>query len=168
LVQAHDSYALCPEEIVELDVTQAFDATYLWNTGSDQPVLEIKQPGEYSVTIFTLCQDLMEEVEIVIGEDCLPREIYIPNIFSPNGDGINDIFEISIHPEIEVNSVYGSVFDRWGNLLYESTGESFTWDGNSKNIPMMPGVYVIRFEIDYILNGVGYTEYRVVDVSLLR
>lgn len=168
VVALDDEYPICPEEILTLDVTQSFAATYLWNTGSTQPFIEINQPGEYAVTIFAPCQDVTEDVVIVVGEDCLPRDIFIPNIFSPNGDGINDVFEVNLHPKLQVHSLHGIIYDRWGNVLYESTGQTFSWNGNFDQRPMMPGVYVFRMEIEYIINGKEEKEIRVGDISLIR
>lgn len=68
--------------------------------------------------------------------------VYIPNAFSPNGDNINDYFEIytadDTFQEIEIQ-----IFDRWGNLIFEGN----KWDGTYKSRAMDTGVYVyvIRF-----------------------
>ena len=82
--------------------------------------------------------------------------------------GLNDVFDVSVHPELQLTSIHGSVYDRWGNLVYESTNPQFSWDGNFKTKPMMQGVYVVKLEIVYLLNGVEYKEVKTVDVSLVR
>ncbi len=63
--------------------------------------------------------------------------VYIPNAFSPNGDGNNDYFEVFTSDD-EVIMKEISIFDRWGNLLY--VGKK--WDGRADNKIVDPGVYV--------------------------
>jgi gliding motility-associated-like protein len=83
----------------------------------------------------------------------VPRIIFIPNIFSPNGDGINDQFTISGRFNlIKIASL--KIYDRWGNQLFErldmTPGDlDDGWDGNFKGEPMQPGVYVFVAELDY-------------------
>jgi len=62
--------------------------------------------------------------------------LYIPNIFSPNGDGFNDVFSVAGRPD-EVESSDITVFDRWGNQVYVGP----QWDGLRKGKSMNPGVY---------------------------
>ena len=66
--------------------------------------------------------------------------MYIPNVFSPDGDGINDVFH-PIGPDAEEFSYRMSVFDSWGNLIFQ--GEA--WDGRDTD----PGVYVYRIDFDF-------------------
>ncbi len=63
--------------------------------------------------------------------------IYLPNAFSPNGDNINDYFEIYTGSNT-YQSILMQIYDRWGNLIFE--GEK--WDGTYKNQEMNSGVYV--------------------------
>ncbi len=73
--------------------------------------------------------------------------IYIPNVFSPNNDQINDFFEISSDP-LNVTSVdVAIIFDRWGGILSEKAnlyneGHLILWDGLTPRGPANPGVYV--------------------------
>jgi gliding motility-associated-like protein len=67
-------------------------------------------------------------LRIVIVE--LPSKMEIPNVFTPNGDGTNDIFRLRAS---NLKVVYIIIYDRWGNKVYETTSESgnFAWDGNN-------------------------------------
>lgn len=83
----------------------------------------------------------------------VPRIIFIPNIFSPNGDGNNDKFTISGRFNL-INIAAMRIYDRWGNQLFERLNmtpgdESQGWDGTFNNEPMQPGVYVFVAELDY-------------------
>lgn len=71
---------------------------------------------------------------------------YIPNIFSPNNDGINDLFVIS---NIHANALqldYFGIFDRFGNMAYETNQWPIEWDGkNLKEVPFSSGVFAYVF-----------------------
>lgn len=96
-------------------------------------------------------------------------QIYIPNVFSPNGDQINDFIIFSAGPEIESIRFF-NIFDRWGNLVYEiknvvpGISELF-WDGTFKGQKMNPGVYV--YSLEAVLTG-GKTYKKQGDITLLR
>ena len=67
---------------------------------------------------------------------------YVPNVFSPNNDGINDHFTILPFPENSLSLQYFAIFDRFGGMTYETTEWPMEWDGNDKsNEPYQPGVY---------------------------
>ncbi len=58
---------------------------------------------------------------------------YIPNVFSPNQDNINDIFEIVAFPINEIELTYFVIFDRFGNMVYENRSWPIRWDGRDKH-----------------------------------
>jgi gliding motility-associated-like protein len=67
--------------------------------------------------------------------------IYIPNAFSPNGDGLNDIFLVYGH---SISDVKMDIFDRWGEKLFSSTDIAKGWNGVYKNVECEVGVYVYK------------------------
>ena len=81
------------------------------------------------------------------------RDIFIPNVFSPNNDGVNDAFLPEAGRRVEiVNSM--QIFDRWGNMMFESQdfmpGEtSAGWDGTYRGKELDPGVFVYRVEATF-------------------
>jgi len=66
--------------------------------------------------------------------------IYAPNAFTPNNDGVNDEFKITVLGETSIN--YFRVFNRWGQLVYDNPNLSVSWNGKLKNIDLPAGVYV--------------------------
>ncbi len=82
--------------------------------------------GTYTVTLIANAGSCTASASaIIVVQDGLTLEI--PNVFTPNGDGINDVFTIL---STGVKEISLSIFNRWGLKLYEFTGTSAAWDGN--------------------------------------
>lgn len=96
------------------------------------------------------------------------RKVYIPNIFSPNGDGVNDFFFPIADVEAE-NIKKIMIFNRWGALMYEEEDLDINflsgWDGTFNSEPVNKGVYVYVIEI---LFKDGYIGTFSGDVTLFR
>ena len=84
------------------------------------------------------------------------RNVYIPNAFTPNGDGFNDFFQVFTGPGVtNVNSIL--VFDRWGEVVYSAQNispspfpdSSNGWDGKMNGRIMNPGVFVYLIEVEF-------------------
>ncbi|MEO6132553.1 MAG: gliding motility-associated C-terminal domain-containing protein, partial [Saprospiraceae bacterium] len=83
----------------------------------------------------------------------VPRIIFIPTVFSPNGDSKNDYFFISGRFNL-VNIGFLTIYDRWGNMLFNKIDgtpgvETDGWDGKFNGSPVSPGVYVYIAELQY-------------------
>ena len=91
-----------------------------------------------------------DEITITVDKS---RDVYIPNVFTPNGDGINDNFMIFGGigvTQIEVLKIY----NRWGELLFEASNFQpndpfFSWDGKLKGKSLNPSVFVYFAEISF-------------------
>jgi gliding motility-associated-like protein len=95
--------------------------------------------------------------------------LYIPNVFTPNGDHLNDYFNFQAPLSLD-HIVRFIVFDRWGNKMYQSSfpdrlNGDWGWDGNFRGKEAPPGVYTYMIEAVFID---GYSEIFSGDVSLLR
>ena len=76
----------------------------------------------------------------------LPEEVFIPNAFSPNGDGFNEFFEVyTSDSEVQLTSM--QIFDRWGELVFESQQPDARWDGTFNGQAMPIGIFVYVIEI---------------------
>lgn len=75
----------------------------------------------------------------------LDGSLYIPNTFTPNGDGINDSFSIK-GEEIKTFKLY--IFNRWGELIFESDSMDNQWDGNHNNRPVLIDTYIWKVEYE--------------------
>jgi len=96
-------------------------------------------------------------------------DLFRPTVFSPNNDGINDVFQVFAGPAIMAINVF-QVYDRWGNILYDvktvaPNDPSVGWDGTYRGQAMNAGVYVYYLEVTLVD---GRTEVFKGDVALLR
>ena len=139
---------LCQGENLTLDVTTS-NANYLWSDSSTNPTLNITQQGSYWVNV--ILDNCISTDTIIITEvncDTTPdidnseTILQIPNIFTPNNDGINDIFTPTISKGI--NSMSTIIYNRWGRQIYETDNPLINWDGLNFN----EGVYF--WVINYI------------------
>ncbi|MBP8086388.1 MAG: gliding motility-associated C-terminal domain-containing protein, partial [Saprospiraceae bacterium] len=62
----------------------------------------------------------------------------------------------------------GTIYDRWGNLVYSSNALPFTWDGFFNGDIMMPGVYAYVITVSYMVNGQEFEKVFSGDVTLIR
>ena len=76
--------------------------------------------------------------------------IYIPNTFTPNNDGVNDLFKVSFDEEQVVNFSF-IVFDRWGAIVFQENQPNFSWDGVHKGEVVPDGAYI--WKMNYQLKG---------------
>jgi gliding motility-associated-like protein len=80
-----------------------------------------------------------------------PCDFHIPNIFSPNGDGINDVFVLSFSPSDLIAISFFIIHDRWGNRVFSAQNIPahqlpIFWDGTFEGKPLNPGVFFYFFE----------------------
>jgi gliding motility-associated-like protein len=86
-------------------------------------------------------QEICIDIKVII-----ETEVYVPNIFSPNNDGVNDFFKFQSNSDnLMIESI--TIFDRWGEIMFASTGsinneEAVMWDGLFNGSPCNGGVYV--------------------------
>lgn len=96
------------------------------------------------------------------------REVLAPNVFSPNGDGNNDLFFLQGLDNVMVNRF--EIFDRWGNIMFSASGNvlgesSMAWRGSYGDQMVNPGVYVWYAEVEWLD---GHIEHLAGDVTVLR
>ncbi|MCC7231702.1 MAG: gliding motility-associated C-terminal domain-containing protein [Bacteroidia bacterium] len=70
-----------------------------------------------------------------------PLRIYIPNAFTPNGDGMNDTFGVKGEG---IRDYHLYIYDRWGAVLFDSVNPQAQWDGKYKGQPVQAGTYVYQ------------------------
>ncbi|GAB2835522.1 T9SS type B sorting domain-containing protein [Ferruginibacter profundus] len=132
---------------------------YVWSTGETTPSITINKPGTYSVTV-TESGCTAADSLVVIAGDC---DIFIPNAFTPNNDGINDYFKVL--GSMIVHDYSMKIYNRYGQVIFSTNNIADKWDGKYKGKPMLPGAY--PWSIIYI-NGKGYTKWLRGTVLIVR
>jgi gliding motility-associated-like protein len=106
------------------------------------PIFNNLDTGVYPITVrdrLTGCTSVITDISIST-DVSVKSGYYIPNAFTPNGDGLNDCFGISDWGLItELNFM---IFNRWGELVFSTNKPSICWDGNFKKQPALPDNYV--------------------------
>ena len=149
---------LCGDGVKNINLISQ-NATYSWNDGYVGGERGITSSGYYSVTVSNQCGSYTDAINLTF----LPYacEIFIPNAFSPNNDGLNDIFKPSGNVTLKSMQIY----NRWGELLYENSEGEFGWDGNYQKKLVHEGYYffIIRYtkpqngsESPYVSKGEVY------------
>jgi gliding motility-associated-like protein len=119
--------------------------SFLWDNGATENSIVISRSGTYTYTYVDDggCEQSGEF--IVTGVEPEPT-VYIPNSFTPNGDGINDLFRPSVVDEMQDFSF--RVYNRWGKLVFETADPTEGWNGSGPNedyfVP--PGAYVYQIK----------------------
>lgn len=122
-------------------------ASYTWQDNSQNSFYEIAVPGIYWVEVISSSGCSASDTINII-EDCL-HDIIVPNAFSPNGDGINDVFLAqAVHVEVFNMQVY----NRWGERVFESNSIQQGWKGSHKKSKAGAGIYtwMIQYSVDGI------------------
>ncbi len=109
---------------------------YTWQDGSHDSVYNVTMAGNYWVRVIVNKCSRSDTVHI---NKC-PELIYFyfPSAFTPNGDGLNDVFRPTGN---EIADFHMMIFDRWGQMLFETLSPLQGWDGTFKGKYSEPGVY---------------------------
>ena len=139
--------AACTSSILDLTATDS--NTYVWNTGETTQTIKVQEGGIYEV-ILTDKNGCMDTVyhRITKNPNALPNVIYMPNVFTPNGDKLNDQY-----PDNKFQDVHAyyhlMIFNRWGEKLFETQSPGKNWDGFVSGKLCQSDVYI------YTLNYLG-------------
>lgn len=147
---------------------QTGQGTITWPDGGKGSFWDAPAPGAYEVVFENECETLKRSFEVAFADDELANPLYFPNIFSPNGDGINDTFRAYAALGVDMREYELLVFDRWGNLLFETTSLEQGWDGRYGIRELDPGVYVYWVRAAVISCGQLRDFFKKGDVTLIR
>ena len=128
-------------------VKGAANLKYFWIRGErTEPRLVVNKAGSYPIKISNPEGCELIDTSFVIAR-CEP-EIYIPDVFTPNGDGINDVLELKGNYFIDLEF---RIFNRWGEMIYYSTDLSQKWDGiyRGQAYPPMTYPWLVSFRPRY-------------------
>lgn len=136
---------MCPGQVLVLTPGNS-DMPYVWQNGSTEPSFTVTEPGIYSVSINHECGMVRDEVIIRKGT-C---RIAIPNAFTP-GKASNNTFRLMNAAGLKAFSL--QVFNRWGQLIFQTTDPARGWDGNFGSTQQPAGTYI--YMISYFDDASG-------------
>lgn len=125
--------------------------TYLWfpntalscndcNNVIANPIEDIT----YSLTIDTMGCISYDEISIYVE---VAGDIFVPNLFTPNADGINDFLEIYGN---SIDEFDFKIYDRWGEMVFQTDNINEVWDGTFNGMPLNSAVFVYTIEVVYL------------------
>lgn len=121
-----------------------------WSTGATTQVIMASAYGWYYVHVTNVYDCTVQDSARVI-EYC-PATIFIPNTFTPNGDGVNDVF---MPLGKSIASIHMVVHNRWGELLFETDDIEVGWDGTYRGEVVQNDMYVWRLEYKFFTDKDG-------------
>jgi len=151
-LDASFTHQLIKHSTIQFTNTTIGATDFSWNFGDgegsfrESPLHEYAMEGTYPVTLTVTnsngCQSTLEDTVIAYP----PLHVYIPNAFTPNGDGVNDVFGIEgegyLYYDLEI-------VDRWGNKMKHGRFKDNTaWDGTYKGKLVPSGAYVYRVWVE--------------------
>lgn len=155
---------------VSFDNTSQDATSYIWDfsDGAAISCTDINQdgehtfnsPGTYNVILTAsngLCDDQITMTVIVLPYE--PLVIHVPNVFTPDGDGLNDDFFIDVQNGASIEVI---ILNRWGNLIAELHDFTEKWDGTQNGNDVNEGTYFFKYSISgkdgTIQAGQGFVE----------
>lgn len=119
---------------------------YSWDNGSRFPYRKIAQSGTYTVNLSNACGTVSDTLQVIANNEACECKLFIPNVITPNFDGVNDRFVINYPCEFKHFQL--QIFDRWGQPIFTSEDPENHWDGSAKknNCPNGTYYYVISYQ----------------------
>ena len=140
---------LCLEdmsEVLQLKANMSEGAVALWNTGSTESIIYAQDTGLYWVQVTNgACQDVDS---LWLHREYCDCPMLIPNAFTPNGDGKNDVFQPALPGFCPISLFKLQIFNRYGQRLFISYQPDKGWDGSINGKPADMGVYYYRLQME--------------------
>jgi len=145
------TFTICDEgeriDLVNFIEVDYFDkATFVWEDGFDGTERFIDATGIYKIDMIFPCVTIPVTLDI----EALPckAKVFVPNIFTPNFDGINDELVPQIKSDFDIVDYKFQVLDRWGQVVFSSNTVLEGWNGDVRGGPAGVGVYIWTMEYE--------------------
>ncbi len=131
----------------------------LWSTAEKGNSITTNKPGIYYATAFINGCIVSDTIQLLYG---IGDGVNIPNAISPNGDDLNPDLKIFTYGNYKFKSI--KIFNRYGNMIFESTDINYRWNGTYKGLPLSPDVF---YYIALFTNGTT-EEIRKGDITIIK
>ena len=159
-------------QTTQLTVQPSSGYTYTWSpsTGLSNPNIYNPTAGPSQTTTYYVtlqdangCRTIMDSIQVVVLTlHCNEEDIYIPNAFTPDKNGHNDVLYVRSRG---ITSLYFTIYNRWGEKVFETNDITKGWDGTYKGSKVDPDVFV------YYLNATcltGLTYFKKGNITVLK
>ncbi len=171
-INFHDSLRLMPTYSGQNLRWKWTPSTFLSCSSCNSPLVKPTSSVKYVVQLTDSVNNcsILDSIQfLVLGSGC-SNAVYIPNVFSPNNDDVNDTFYPFAYPDCVSQISSMLIFDRWGELLFQKIDfppniKSEGWDGHFKGKNLAPDVYVYIIEVVF---SDGKTKVFSGNVTLIR
>jgi gliding motility-associated-like protein len=143
-------------QIVPLNTGTGPNYTYTWTPTTDLSCLNCIQPTSTTTVNVTYSVEVMDNMGCFRVTNTYSiyvdpvTSVDVPTAFTPNGDGVNDVIYVDGWGIKKLN--YFKIFNRWGQLLFESYDIKVGWDGYYKGVPQNMETYVYQVSVETYLN----------------
>ncbi|HKB45668.1 MAG TPA: gliding motility-associated C-terminal domain-containing protein, partial [Chitinophagaceae bacterium] len=153
--------SICQYEKLRIESSNSY-SSYQWSTGSAQSFTTVDKPGTYTLKV--------QDTNGCIGRDTVQvyqkycnHGFFVPSAFTPNNDGKNDVFRPLLFGNVIKYKF--TIYNRWGQKVFETTDLQKSWNGNFNGIPQSAFVFI--WECFYQLEG-GNPSFQKGTVTLIR
>ena len=150
----------CNGNGIMLDAGNSF-VNYLWSNNSVEQLITTSGAGIYSVTVTDFYGCTVSDEATITYSNCV--DIIVPTGFTPNGDGLNNFFHILNASDFKSAEI--KIYNRWGQLLFESRDANASWNGKYNGTDCEVGVYV------FVITGKNFLNHPVFkagNITLIR
>lgn len=137
---------------------------YSWHNASSDYKIRIADSGRYFVRVSSECGDSTYYFKVKHSScDC---PFYIPSVFTPNGDGLNDNFKIEFGCPISNFDL--KIYNRWGGRIYQTKEPHFIWNGKYMNKYVQEGTYILVLEFRKNVANMSILERASMTLNIVR
>jgi gliding motility-associated-like protein len=145
--------AVCTYASISIQPRFRFD-DYLWSTGEPTAAILVSQPGIYSLSVTDSNGCVGADTIVVNPKQCI-EGFFVPNGFTPNGDGHNDLLKpVSLY-NFNLARYHFVIFNRWGQRVFETSNPALGWDGKINGTQQDAGAYVWALDYQYLRGPSG-------------
>ncbi len=135
---------LCTGKALQLNPVVRYPDITGWSDGYTSVSRKITESGSYTLHVSNSCGAATATV-VITNNSC---ELKMPDAFTPNGDGRNDVFRIPPNLLWLEEPVRLRIFNRWGEQVFEGNTKQSGWDGNHKDYQAPAGIYMYLLEYE--------------------
>lgn len=162
MVELGPDTVLCKNEFLRYDLS-FWNSQYVIQGIVGTPDYVISKPGVHYVAVTNICGTAYDSVKVEFLNDLC--RIYLPNVFTPNGDGMHQAYR---PVEFDLDKMDYVIYNRWGQVIYRAGIDEPGWDGTFEGVPVKQDVYMILVNYGYSLNGEKVTGILSGNITLLR